>query len=216
MKRGMLLLLFVALVAPLAGCSFVTSMDVAVASDFWSRKVQKVAVVHISGQVHGEAMQALVGDTLAMQFIRKGYDVSERKQAFVVFQEQQRASQGMNIDQVAVQAGKLLGVDAVLVMNIPKFGKETQMSLKMLDVRDGKILYVVVATGNTGKTFWTVVGTITGGVVGAYAGDSVGALVGGVAGGVAGNTMTPSKESAIRRLIEAICKKLPLSAAPHV
>jgi len=144
-----------------AGCS---SMDAALAPDFASKGITSVAVVHVVGELKGEAGINQVADMFAMEFMRKGYKVVERQQAVAVLKEQAGKLPAASYDAQAVFVGKLLGVDGVIVVNIPKFDRSMNLTAKMLDVKDGGVLWISYGTAETGETGSTIAGAVIGGV----------------------------------------------------
>lgn len=194
-----------------AGCS---SMDAALAPDFASKGITSVAVVHVVGELKGEAGINQVADMFAMEFMRKGYKVVERQQAVAVLKEQAGKLPAASYDAQAVFVGKLLGVDGVIVVNIPKFDRSMNLTAKMLDVKDGGVLWISYGTAETGETGSTIAGAVIGGVGGAVLGGGgdasvVGGVAGGALGGVVGNALSPQKADKLKKLIGKMCNSVP-------
>jgi len=210
MRRAFVGLLVLVGVAALAGCS---SVDTVVAPDFASRGVKSVAVVHVVGAVQGEAAQNQIADFFAMEFMRKGYTVVERQQAMAVLKEQ-AGKLPSAVDEQAIFVGKLLNVNGVIIVNIPKFDQTMNLTAKMLDVKDGKMLWVASGSADTGQTAYTVVGAVAGAVGGSMLGGGtkehiLGAVAGGVVGGVVGNALAPQTAEKMKTLIGKMCRGLP-------
>lgn len=195
----------------LTGCS---SMDSVVAPDFASKGIKSVAVVHVVGELQGEAGINQVADMFAMEFMRKGYKVVERQQAVAVLKEQAGKLPAASYDEQAVFVGKLLGVDGVIVVNIPKFDQSMNLTAKLLDVKDGSALWMSSGSAETGETGSTIVGAVVGGVGGAVIGGGgdasvVGGVAGGALGGVVGNALSPQKADKLKKLIGKMCGSVP-------
>ena len=179
-------------------------------------KVEKVAVIDVSGAVAGEAVKDQIRDFFAMELVKKGYAPVERARIQTVLKEQKFQASDITSDQGAAKAGQILNVPAVMLVNIPDY-KESKMSMtaKMIDVQDGSILWIGSGTGSTGKGLSTIVGAAAGAAAGAVVagGDSgdraVGAVAGGVLGGLAGRALSPQQAKQVQKIIKKVCESLP-------
>jgi len=182
-------------------------------ADYDFSNVDKVAVVDVIGDVRGESAKNQISDFFVMELLKKGYAPVERAQVQVLLKEQKFQSTDITTAEGAAQAGKILNVPAVLVVNIPNFGDEMSLTAKMVDVEDGSILWMGSGTGKTGRALSTVAGAAVGAGAGAaVVGEDdreVGAVVGGVLGGVAGHALSPQKAAQAQKVIEKVCKTLP-------
>lgn len=188
-------------------------------SESYSRKgydfyqVDKIAVVDVIGPVGGEAAKNQIGDIFVMELLKKGYSPIERAQVQVLLKEQKFQASDVTSAENVAKAGEILNVPVVLFVNVPKFQDDMTISVKMVDVEDGSILWMGTGNGTGSKTVNTIVGAAAGAVIGAaVVGDEdmvLGAIGGGVAGGAAGNLLTPSKEKKAREVIKKICESLP-------
>lgn len=179
-------------------------------------KYQKVAIVDVTGAVYGEGVKNQISDFFTMELIRKGYTVVERAQVQKLLDEQKFQASNLVSDQGAAQAGRILNVPAVVLVSIPKYGSEKMsMTVKMIDVEQGNIIWIGEGSGSTNKTLGTVLGAAAGAVVGGAVGGhdrgdrTIGAIAGGVLGGVAGNALAPEQEEQIRKTIQKVCKDMP-------
>ncbi len=166
-------------------------------------KIGKVAIVAVNSPMPGDAVKNEVTTDMAMQFNHRGYDVVSAG-----------PTTGMMSDQSAVVQGRELGVDGVVVVDIPEFGEQINMSARMLDVNTGEIIWTGQGTGSTQRLLATVGGAVAGGAAGASLGHHhgervVGALAGGALGGVAGHELAPSVTTVLRKVIDLVCSGLP-------
>ncbi|MBP8304858.1 MAG: glycine zipper 2TM domain-containing protein [Phycisphaerae bacterium] len=119
-----------------------------------------------------------------------------------------------------MRAGQILNVPAVLLVTIPKYGEKMSMTIKMLDVEQGNILWIGTGSASTGKSLGTFLGAAAGAALGAAVagGDSgdrtLGAIAGGVGGGVAGHLLSPEEEEVVQKCIKDVCKDLPSHLVP--
>ena len=182
-------------------------------ADYDFAGVDKVAVVDVIGDVRGESAKNQISDFFVMELLKKGFAPVERAQVQVLLKEQKFQATDVTTAEGAAQAGKILNVPAVLVVNIPNFGDEMSLTAKMVDVEDGSILWMGSGTGKTGRALSTVAGVAVGAGAGAaVVGEDdreVGAVVGGILGGVAGHALSPQKAAQVQKVIEKVCKTLP-------
>lgn len=204
-------LALVAVVVLLTGCASGESFKRA-GYDF--NKLEKVAVLDITGEVRGEGAKNQIADYFAMQLLRKGYSPIERKQVQAILEEQEFQASAITREAGAAKAGRILNVSAVIVVNIPEFGDEISMTAKMIDVEDGAILWAGSGSGSTGGDLPTVAGAVVGAGVGILAGgDTAGRVAGGVAGGalggIAGRALSPKQAKVARSVIKDVCDEMP-------
>ncbi len=181
--------------------------------DYDYSNIQKIAVVDVIGPVGGEAARNQIADFFAMELLKRGYSPIERAQVHVILKEQEFQASAITSDEDAAKAGRILNVPAVLIVNIPKFGDEIQMTVKMVNVEDGSILWLSSGKGKGSKTLGTIVGAAAGALIGyAVTGEDdkvVGAVAGGVAGGAAGNLLTPDQTEKMLQIIRKVCETMP-------
>ncbi len=177
--------------------------------------LDQVAVLEVSGAVRGDAAKNQIGDFFAMELIKRGYTPVERARVQSLLKEQEFQASDITSDAGAAKAGEILNVSAVLLVNIPTYKEEMNMTAKIINVEDGSILWVGSASGSTGKTLSTVAGAVAGAAVGAVVagGDTrdrvAGGVIGGVIGGVAGNALSPQQAEQVQKLIKKLCKEMP-------
>jgi len=197
-----------------AGC---TKGESQVRSGYDFSKLDKVAVVSVEGRIMSEAAKNQISDFFVMELLRKGYAPIERAQVKTLLDEQKFQLSDVTSNEQVAQAGRILNVPAVLVVNIPNFKEEISMTVKLIDVQDGSILWMGSGSGRTGRTLATIVGAAGGAGAGAaVAGEdskTAGAVVGGVLGGVAGQALSPQKAEKAQEIIKVMCKDLPYRLA---
>jgi len=184
-------------------------------ADYDFGKLTKVAVIEVSGAVRGDAVKNQIGDFFAMELLKKGYTPVERAQVQALLKEQKFQESEVTSDQDAAKAGKILNVPAVIVVNIPTYKEEMNMTAKIIDVEDGSVLWVGSGFGSTGKTLSTITGAAGGAAVGAVLGGGdtrdrvAGGVIGGVLGGVAGHALSPQQAEQVQKIIKKVCESLP-------
>lgn len=179
--------------------------------------LDKIAVVDVVGDIKGEAAKNQIGDFFVMELLKKGYAPVERSQVKSLLKEQKFQATEITTSDGAARAGRILNVPTVLIINIPNFKEEMNMTVKMVDVEDGSILWMGSGSGTTGRTLSTIFGAAAGAAGGAaVAGENdqlVGAVAGGVLGGVAGRALSPQTAEKARKIVAKICKSLPYRSA---
>ena len=177
--------------------------------------LEKVAILDVSGAVRGDAAKNQIGDFFAMELIKRGYTPVERSEVQKLLKEQEFQASDITSDAGAAQAGEILNVPAVMLVNIPTYKEEMNMTAKIINVQDGGILWVGSASGSTGKTLSTILGAAAGAAAGVAVagGDSsdrvAGGIIGGVLGGVAGNALSPQQAEQVQKLIKKLCEEMP-------
>jgi hypothetical protein len=208
-----------------AGCSTSKAESTAVAGYDFGR-IDKIAIVEVTGRVYGEAAKNRVSDLFAMKLMEKGYRLIERKNIKTLLKEQQFQASDLTTKENAAKAGRILNVPAVMIIDIPKYsGGKMDMTAKLIDVEDATILWMGTGHGDTGRGLATVWGAVLGAVGGAAignvasggssrgAGTAIGGILGGVAGGVAGYALSPEEETVLNKVIVKVIEKLPARVA---
>lgn len=178
--------------------------------------IDKVAVVDVIGKTKSESVKTQIANFFEMELLEKGYSPIERAQVQVLLKEQEFQQSAITPEENAVQAGKVLNVPVVMLINIPSFGENINLTAKMLDVEDGRVLWLSSGTARTGKILSTVVGAAVGAAIGTVAGEAVdedagdtGAIAGGVLGGAAAYTFSAQTAERARQAIDKMCKTMP-------
>jgi hypothetical protein len=108
------------MVAAAAGCSS-TNVKSSVAAGYDFGKIDKIAIVEVTGRIYSEAAKDRISDLFAMKLMDKGYTFVDRKNVRLLMKEQQfQASDLASKDNVA-RAGRFLNVPAVMTIAIPKY-----------------------------------------------------------------------------------------------
>jgi hypothetical protein len=176
--------------------------------------VDRVAVVEVAGDVHGEGARNQVADFFATELLIRGYGPVERAQVAVILEEQEFQRSELTTSEGAARAGRILNVDAAMIINVVTEGESLAMTAKMLDVEDGSLLWSGFGTGSTGRTLGTIAGAAVGGAAGAaLGGDTAGTIAGGltgaVLGGVTGRALSPQEQVLVRKVARKVCRELP-------
>ena len=178
-------------------------------------ELDKVAVLEVSGSVQGDAVKNQIASFFEMELIKRGYTPVERAQVQALLKEQEFQASDITSSEGAAKAGNILNVPAVMLVNIPKFKEEINITAKMISVEDGGILWIGNGSGSTGKTFSTFLGAAAGAAAGAVVaggdtGDRVaGGIIGGVLGGVAGQALSPQQAEQMQKIIKKVCNSMP-------
>jgi len=186
-----------------------------VRADYDFGKLTKVAVIEVSGAVRGDAVKDQISDFFKMELVKKGYTVVERAQVQSLLKEQEFQASDITSDEGAAKAGKILNVPAVMLVNIPTYKEDMNMTAKIIDVEDGSILWIGSGSGSTGRTLSTIAGAAGGAAVGAVLGGGdtrdrvAGGVIGGVLGGVAGHALSPQQAEQVKKIIKKVCENLP-------
>lgn len=193
-----------------SGCSTGESH---VRAGFDFSKIDKVAVLAVQGTIMSEAAKNQISDFVVMELLKKGYAPIERVQVKKLLTEQRFQASEVTSDEDAAQAGRVLNVPAVLIVNIPNFKEDISMTIKLIDVEDGSILWMGSGTGTTSKTLATLLGAAAGAGAGiAATGDDdqvAGGIIGGVLGAVLGQALTPQAALKAQEIIKLVCQDLP-------
>ena len=179
--------------------------------------LDKVAVLDVTGAVRGDPVKNQIGDFFSMELMKRGYTVVERGSTQVqkLLKEQEFQASGVTSDQDAAKAGRILNVPAVMLINIPTYKEEINMTAKIVSVEDGSVLWIGNGSGSTGKTFSTILGAAAGAAAGAViaGGDTrdkvAGGIIGGVLGGVAGQALSPQQAEQVQKIIKKVCESMP-------
>jgi len=197
-----------------AGCASSTGESQAVVGYDFS-KIDKVAIIEVTGRVYGEAVKNQIGDYFTFELMKRGYQVIERKDIKALLKEQEFQASDLTTDEGAAKAGKILNVPAALLINIPKYDERLEMTAKLLDVENGTILWIGRGSGTTGKTLSTILGVAAGAALGAAVGGHdtgdrvIGGVIGGVAGGVVGNALSPEQEEQVKKVLAKVVESMP-------
>jgi hypothetical protein len=212
-KCLMLVSLLIACALFIGGCASGSSTA---RMDYNFSEVYKIAVVDVLGPLGNEGAKNQLADIISMQLLKKGYAPIERAQVVTILNEQKfQRDQNSTPELQAVNAGKIMNVPTVIIVNVTEFDDQISMSIKMLDVKDGSILWVGSGSGSHSKLMGTILGAAAGAGGGVLLGGNsnsgkiIGGVIGGVAGGALGNMLTPEQAKAAEEIVKKICKDMP-------
>jgi len=186
-------------------------------SSYDYNQVEKVAIVAVEGAVKSETAKDQIADFFAMELLENGFSPIGRAQVRAKLREQELESAELTTVEAAAEAGLILKVPVVMVVEIPHFNEEVTMTAKMIDSEDGSIIWMGKSTGRTGRSVsQTLMGVVagTGGVGGGskeY--DLMGGPIAELFGGETNPALTPDEEQKIQRIVRHICSSLPIRSS---
>ena len=182
------------------------------------RNIERTAVISVEG-IGGEAARGQIASMFNQALLALGYSPIERSQINAVLEEQDFSRSAVTSASGAAQAGRILNVDSVVLVNLPEYGDNMSMSAQMIDVEDGTILWSASGSARTGadmtRRAGQLLGAIGGGIIGAeVGGDSTGAVVGGVGGAVGGDILgdrlSKQRQEQAAVLVDQLTQSLPM------
>ncbi len=203
-----------------AGCAS-THVESSAAMGYDFGKIDKIAIIDVTGRIYNEAAKNRVSDLFAMKLMEKGYTLVDRRNVKTLMKEQEFQASDLASKEGAARAGRFLNVPAVMMISIPEYhGGKMKVTAQMTNVEDGSILWMGQGEGDTGKALSTFVGAAAGIAAGAAIGSVasgghsttsavLGGVGGGVLGGVAGNALAPQEEEVLNKVIVKMIEKLP-------
>lgn len=174
--------------------------------------IEKIAIVEVTGYFKKEEVRNQIAGFFEMGLLERGYAPIERARVQFLLDEQEFQASDVTTSDEAVNAGKILNVPVVLLIDVPMFGNDINVSAKMIDVEDGSILWSSSGTGRTGKFLTTAIAATAGAIGGAMIDSdhkAEGAVIGGVIAGAAGYTLSPQAAERVKQVIEKMCDTLP-------
>jgi len=173
--------------------------------------IDKVAIVAVEGTLRSEPAKNQIADLFAMELLKKGYAPKERASVAALLMDQGFQASELITEAGAAEAGKILNVPAVLIINVPLFGDEIFISAKMVDIEDSSILWLGSGTGKTGGFFGLESLWGAGADVSSEEDELFGGI--GIAGGVLGGAedlpLSPQEVERAQRIIRRMCSTLP-------
>ena len=209
------LMMIVLSVTLLAGCSSMTSDDVA-SYELQSSGIRKVAIVDVQGAINGESAQESIFSCFQKEFMKRGYQVIERKQIQQIIKEQDFQQSGITNDYGATEFGKICNAQAILLVNIPEYGKEIHMTAKLLNTETASILWTSEGSASTGATKASITASSLAFVTSFLipcdntSERILTSAASAMLGGAAGKALSPSEEKMLKKLIKKkMCRNLP-------
>jgi hypothetical protein len=204
----------------LAGCASTTGSGQTKAGYDFSQ-IDRVGVVGVDGAGGGgsEAAENQFAVMFNRLLMKKGYSPVERQQIREVIKEQEFQNSDMTRARNATAIGRILNVDAVVTINVPRYGDEMEMSIQMMDPESAAVIWTASGSGTTGMAgkAGALVGGITGAVAGSELEGTAGAVAGGgagaAAGGLTGKAMSPERQEQAAKLMNKLAETLPSATA---
>ncbi|MCP4256935.1 MAG: hypothetical protein GY774_05320 [Planctomycetes bacterium] len=166
--------------------------------------LDSVAVVAVEGALQSVGAKNQIAEYFEMELLKKGYAPKEWSNVAAALEEEEVQSSDLNTEGGLAEAGEIINVPAILIVNIPHYGDEIFITAKMVDVADGSVLWIGSGTSSTSGFLGTGWGSGR---------SQQNELFGGVPGGVMGNAadsgLSPKDAEDIQRLIRRMCKTLP-------
>jgi hypothetical protein len=130
-------------VCMMAGCrSNGTSGESCIRAGFDFSTLDLVAVVDVSGAVESESVKDQISDAFLKQLLTKGYGPVGRQLVKRQLVESNAQLDDLKGEPYAIEAGRILKVPAVLTIQVPNFGEETNLTAKIIEVSTGGALWV--------------------------------------------------------------------------
>jgi hypothetical protein len=104
--------------------------------------VDVVAVVDVGGAIESENIKDQIADSFLKQMLKKGYGPVGRQLVKRQLSESNVQIQDLKGEAYAVEAGRILKVPAVLIIDVPNFGEETSITAKIIEVNTGSALWI--------------------------------------------------------------------------
>ena len=164
--------------------------------------LDSVAVVAVEGALQSQAARNQVAEYFEMELLKKGYAPKEWTNVAAALKDEEVEASDLNTEEGVAEAGDIINVPAILIVNIPHFGDEIFITAKMVDVADGSVLWIGSGTSRTGGLF-----DFGGGR--SQENELFGGVPGGVMGSVSANALSPQEAEKVQRLIRRMCNTLP-------
>ena len=124
------------------GCRSGGSGESYIRAGFDFSTIDIIAVVDVGGAVESENIKDQIADAFLKQMLKKGYGPVGRQLVKRQLTESSVQIQDLKGEAYAVEAGRILKVPAVLIINVPNFGEETSITAKIMEVNTGSALWI--------------------------------------------------------------------------
>jgi hypothetical protein len=179
--------------------------------------VNKVAIVAVQGSLKSETAKDQIADFFAIELLEQGYAPVGRAQVRASLAdlasgskgEEQEVPKDLTTNEAAVEVGRMLKVPAVLTVNIPHFGEEITLTVTMIDVEDGSILWLANGSGRGQGAFG-----FGGGSKGSKDDGLLGGFVGDETNAATNEPLSVDEAKRAQRIVKTMCKSLPSKLAP--
>jgi hypothetical protein len=113
--------------------------------------IDRIAIVAVDGQIENENAKHQISDLFVMELLNKGYAPIPLAQVESTIRSMADTDETLKVPQDAyAQIGEILKVPAVLVVSVPFFADEIFLSAKLIDTKDGSVLWMDQDFGTTG------------------------------------------------------------------
>jgi len=167
--------------------------------DFY--QVNKIAIVDVTGPVSSEAVKNRISDYFVMELLKKGYSPVDRAQIQALLKKQGFQASDFSSSENVAEAGELLNAATVMFINIPEFDEEISMNAKLVNTRDGSILWIGSGSGKIDEGMAAMFDAITG----VFDGNQKEKM----SDNNTLDVMTPETEAIIHEITKQVCKTLP-------
>ena len=144
MKMLRILLLMASFVGLAGGCASTSESYVRSGYDFSS--IDQVAIINVVGAVNSPGAQKQIEDAFTANFLDKGYAPVVKEYVERRLSQTDFDGRDLSPEVYAIEAGRVLGVPAVLVINVPSFGDTISMTGKLIEVDQGSVLWISQAS----------------------------------------------------------------------
>ena len=200
----------------LAACS--TTKGESVLNKYYDlTKVHAIAVVDGNNPTFAVTTRQQLVDTFQFEFMKRGWNVIERSNIEKAMDEMDFENKDVTSDVERKKLGHVLNVQALTVVNIARAGDDLSLTVKMMDVETGELIWQGSGEGavNSGMSTWT--GALAGAALGAVVGNNTGsgsagggAVIGGVLGGTAGAALSPAETENAKKVVLKVCEEIPV------
>ena len=159
--------------------------------------LDSVAVVAVEGALQSELAKNQIAEYFEMELLKKGYAPKEWTSVAAALKDEQVEASDLDTDEGVAEAGEIINVPAIIIVNIPHFGDEIFINAKMVDVADGSVLWIGSGTSKTD------------GIFDFGGGGQQSELFGGVMGTMPAYGLSPKEAEKVQRLIRRMCSTLP-------
>lgn len=200
----------------LAACSS-TKGESVLAKNYDLNKIHAIAVVDGNNPTFAVVTRQQLVDTFQFEFMKRGWNVIERSNIEKAIDEMDFENKDVTSETERKKLGHVLNVQALTVVNIAKAGDDLSLTVKMMDVETGELIWQGSGEGavNSGMSTWA--GALTGAAVGAVVGHNTGsgstgagAVIGGVLGGTVGTALTPAETENAKKVVVKVCEGIPV------
>lgn len=136
-----------ALLVLTAGCSSTMTSESFVRSGYNFSKIDNVAVIDVVGAVTSETAKGQIADEFSKQLLQKGYAPVQRDYILRLIKDTGYSDEDLSPEAYAIEVGRMLGYQYVLIVSIPYFDQEASITGKILETQDGSALWI--ASGST-------------------------------------------------------------------